>query len=291
MTEGQSCPICQEPVKSGWRICPNCGHENTSLALQIRCRVCSLRAPAKLSICPHCGAKLEPKPTPYWQISLGVIAVVGLILGMVRFGPALAQGAEQVTLLVNPPTETPTLTVTTTPTSTSTPTLTPTPTDTATPTSTATFTPSPTPTETETPTPTNTLLPGEPTATDTPTITPTPTPRFKKPLLRGPADGKLFGKDEEIILRWEDMGQLAPNEYYAVRMTWQQDGQVAYGGSNVKDTFWEIPPDQYWGLADEFTGRKYEWYVYIEQIATNEEGRQVGRPVSEVSDTLSFLWQ
>jgi hypothetical protein len=107
----------------------------------------------------------------------------------------------------------------------------------------------------------------------------------------GPDNGRLFGRDEELVLRWESLGQLGPNEYYAVRMTWQQDGQLAYGGTNVKDNFWIVPPNLYWGLADQFTGRKYEWYVYIEEITTDETGKQVGRPISEVSDPLFFLWQ
>lgn len=92
-------------------------------------------------------------------------------------------------------------------------------------------------------------------------------------------------------MRWQDMGTLAPNEWYAVRLIWQQDGQLAFGGTNVKDNFWIVPPELYWGLADQFTGRKYEWYVFIEEISTNENGQQVGRPVSEVSDRLNFLWQ
>ena len=36
---------------------------------------------------------------------------------------------------------------------------------------------------------------------------------------------------------------------------------------------------------------EYEWYVYVEEITTDGNGQQVGRPVSDVSDTLSFLWQ
>jgi hypothetical protein len=110
-------------------------------------------------------------------------------------------------------------------------------------------------------------------------------------VLLGPKDGRLFGHEEELILRWEDMGPLGPNEFYAVRMTWQQDGQPAYGGTNVRDNFWIIPSDLYLGLADEFTGRQYEWYIYIEEISTDENGQQVGRPISEVSDTRDFLWQ
>ena len=92
-------------------------------------------------------------------------------------------------------------------------------------------------------------------------------------------------------MRWQDMGVLGPNEYYAIRMTWQQDGQLAYGGTNVKNTFWLIPPDLYWGLADEFTGRRYDWYVYIEEITTDDNGQQIGRPVSDVSETHYFFWQ
>jgi hypothetical protein len=107
----------------------------------------------------------------------------------------------------------------------------------------------------------------------------------------GPEDGQIYGRELPLMLQWEDLGPLGPNEFYAVRITWQQNGQIAYGGANIRETFWIVPPDTYWGLADEFTGRKYEWYVYVEEIATDENGQQVGRPVSDVSDTLSFLWQ
>jgi hypothetical protein len=180
---------------------------------------------------------------------------------------------------------TPTFTPTTTPTPTSTPT------ETATPTPTQTHTPTRTPTLTRTPTPTDTPVPGAPTATSTPTITPTPTPKFGQPEILGPADGRLFGRDEELILRWKDMGTLGENEFYAIRMTWRQDNQLSYGGTNTKNNFWQIPPELYWGLADEFTGREYEWYLYVEEIATNDDGQQIGRPVSDVSETSTFLWQ
>jgi hypothetical protein len=129
-----------------------------------------------------------------------------------------------------------------------------------------------------------------PQPTDTPTITPTPTPRFGKPVLIGPENGKIFGQTEELILRWEDMGTLTSNETYAVRLTWLQNGEISFGGTNVKENFWKVPPDIYWGLADQFTGRKYEWYVFVEAI-TNEGGNQVAKPVSPVSDRRTFLWQ
>ncbi len=222
------------------------------------------------------------------QLSLGAVVLIGLVFGFMQLWPAMAAAPRRVALIINPPTPTATATATATATSTSTstPTYTPssTPTETATPTSTATPTGTPTPTPTETPF-------GAPTATNTPTLTPTPTPRFGKPVLLGPKENRVYSRDEELVLRWRDMGPLKENEWYAVRMNWMQDGQLAFGGTNVKDNFWVVPPDQYWGLADQFTGRKYEWVVFIEEIVTEADGSQIGRPVSELSDSLTFLWQ
>ena len=265
MSNKPHCPDCQHPVKPDWHVCPECGRKRPATPGSIHCRVCGLRTPGELHTCPHCGAALLPKPAPYLQLGLGVIVVGSLIFGFLRYQDALSQRADELTLLINSPTPT----VTTTPTSTNTPTATPTSTatatdtPTATPTETATSTPTSTTTPTITPTPTETPL-GAPTATETPTITPTPTARFNKPVLLGPADGKLFGRQEEVVLRWENLGTLGPDEWYAIRLSWQEDGQLAFGGHNLKDNFWVVPPDLYWGLADEFTGRKYEWFVFIE---------------------------
>lgn len=286
------CPNCHSELEPGWQSCPKCGFSKTKQSeTTIRCKNCSRRAPDNLLVCPHCGANLEPKPFPVLQFSLVAVLVGGLIFGGIWLGPWLQAGTHEVAVFINPPTPTPTFTVTPTFTPTPTHTPSPTPTETLTPTPSPTLTPTRTPTLTPTPTETNTPVPGAPTETPTPTITPTPTPKFGKPVVLGPTDGKLFGRGEELILRWQDMGPLADNEYYAVRLTWQQDGQLAYGGTNIKNNFWVIPSDLYWGLADEFTGRKYEWYVYVEEITTDANGQKIARPASDVSDTYSFLWQ
>lgn len=219
-----------------------------------------------------------------------------MIFGFLQYETEVTAGFNQVVLLLSSPTPTPTATGTSTPTATGTATATPTATRTATSTATATATPTNTATPTASATPTETTVPtatplGNPTATNTPTITPTPTPRFSAPVLLGPANGKLFGKEEEVVLRWENIGPLDDNQWYAVRMTWEQRGQLAFGGHNLKDNFWVVPPQLYWGLADEFTGRRYEWFVFIEEISTDESGVQAGRPVSPLSETSTFLWQ
>jgi len=286
------CPNCQNPVEPGWRVCPQCGFTKTDdTAKTIRCKVCGRRARPNFLVCPHCGANLEPKPLPILQLGLAAVIIVGLTFGWMQLGPRLTSGAKAVTLAINPPTPTPTFTLTPTftPSPTSTPTATPTETSTPVPSATPTETSTPVPTETPTATPTP--RPGAPTATATSTITPTPTPKFGKPVILGPADGKLYGRHDELVLRWQEMGALADNEFYAVRMTWQQNGQLTYGGTNTKNNFWVVPPDMYWGLADEFTGRKYEWYVYVEETITDANGQKIARPASDVSDTYSFMWQ
>ncbi len=287
MSTDYTCPNCGEHVKPDWNLCPNCGQAKPIDLGRIRCRVCGRWAMATLHTCPECGAHLEAKPLPILQFSLGVLIVLGLIFGVMQVRPILFNSAEQVALMVNPPTATatPTNTTTPTPTATSTPTATPTPTVTPTGTRPPTETPTATPEPTDTP-----VIVATPEPSATPTVTPTPTPRFGKPVLLGPPTDKIYSRSEDLVLRWQDMGLLAPNESYAIRLTWLQNGQISFGGTNVKENFWIVPPDLYWGLADQFTGRKYEWYVFVEAITT-ENGQQVAKPVSEVSDRWTFLWQ
>lgn len=287
MAADYTCPNCGAPVKPDWSLCPQCGHSKPITLGRIRCRVCGRPAAATLHTCPECGARLEAKPLPLLQISLGALLLFGLVWGGIQLKPVLFSSTEQVALMVNPPTATATPTHTATPTATATSTSTNTPTPTATPT--GTRPPTATPTLTPTPTDTPVIVPTQG-PTDTPTPTPTPTPRFGKPVLLGPTGDEIYSRSEELVLRWQDMGPLAPNETYAVRLTWSQNGQLSFGGTNVKENFWIVPPDLYWGLADEFTGRKYEWYVFVEAITT-ENGQQVAKPVSDVSDRWTFLWQ
>ncbi len=287
MSTSFTCSNCQQAIKPEWALCPNCGQAQPATRGQVRCRHCGRSAVGTLHTCPQCGANLEAKPWPVVPIIVSALILIGLIVLVWQVTPTVSTSAEQVAVMVNPPTATATPTDTATPTSTATSTPTDTPTPTITPTGTRppTDTPTPTATATETPQIFPTFTP-----TGTPTVTPTPKPRFGKPVLIGPEDGKMFGRNEELVLRWEDMGKLGPNETYAVRLTWLQNGQISFGGTNVKENFWIVPADIYWGLADQFTGRKYEWYVFVEAITT-EGDQKVAKPVSEVSDRQTFLWQ
>lgn len=258
----------------------------------ITCKYCNQVSQSTYQICPHCGANLEPKPFPYVSWAAGLVTVGLVIWVFLTLNPVIQEQTESVTNLINPPTETPTATVTHTPTLI--PTATPTNTPTNTPTSTSTSTPTntPAPTETSTPTETPTPLPTKPNEpTFTPTPTPTPTPRFKEIILIGPEEGERFEAGHQIELKWESVGPLAENEWYAVRMSWLENNVPAYGGTNTKDTSWLVPKEQYYGKADLGSGRYYEWYVVIERTTTDQSGNKNGSPISDPSETRIFFWQ
>ena len=94
------------------------------------------------------------------------------------------------------------------------------------------------------------------------------------------------------MLSWEPAGKLAEDEWYAVRLSWSENGSFSQrGGNNLKGTSWRIPADFYYGKADHATGRAYEWYVYVEQVTEAEDGQRVGEPVSPFSETRVLYWQ
>jgi RNA polymerase subunit RPABC4/transcription elongation factor Spt4 len=290
------CPRCRSLVQTEWSLCPTCGLSHPSRRGKIKCRICGARTNSSYNVCPTCGADLEPAPFPLWpprryiafvKIVGGAFLVAGIVFGAMLVRPGLERGTNQVITFFMP-TSTPTATATGTSTATPTPSSTPTTTPTSTPLPTSTATPTATPTVSISPT---LALPA--TATPTPTPTPTPAPRFLAPVLVSPPDGEIFvGREQSVVLIWESVGLLAEDEWYAVRLSWSENGAFSQrGGNNLKETSWQIPADFYWGKADHETGRAYEWYVYVEQVTETEDGRRVGEPVSPPSETRVLYWQ
>jgi len=151
---------------------------------------------------------------------------------------------------------------------TATPTARPTQTPTPAPTATAlgavvpTATPRPSETPTAAPTATPTPLPPTFTPTAAPTATPTPpspTPTralHPAPVLLSPPEGMHFEPQETIVLRWTDVGPLADDEWYVVRIPHERGEEVGV----TRETRWQVPA--YVWLLRPPSGRLY-WSVSV----------------------------
>jgi hypothetical protein len=178
-----------------------------------------------------------------------------------------------------PPTSTPTaLPVTNTPLP---------PTETATPIATDTPPPTDTPVPVDTPTsaPTNTFTPALPVETPTPTDTPTPAMKYAAPVLLEPEDRAEFIEGNIIVLRWQSVGELAPDEQYAVRLIYSFQNETTFQGTNIKETGWTIPTSLY-GQVDG-PENIYEWFVVVERL--NDDGS--GTAISPESERRTFTWK
>ena len=112
-------------------------------------------------------------------------------------------------------------------------------------------------------------------------------------VFRPVVDGKCSQRSHQfVVLSWEPAGELAKDEWYAVRISWAENGTLSQrGGNNLKETSWQIPADFYWGKADHESGRAYEWYVYVERVTEADDGEKVGEPVSSFSETRVLYWR
>lgn len=230
----------------------------------------------------------QREPTP----EVGVDAASAPAVIVTAQTPDLAT-SELTDSSLNSPLATPTLPPTNTPTLLP-PTHTPLPTETATPVPEEV---QPPPTDTPVPVPTDTPLPPDtpspqpppatqvPTETPTPAVTPTPTLKYQAPVLTEPKNDANFIAGNTIVLRWQPVGPLAPDEQYAVRMIYPYNGQPTYQGGQTKATEWIVPLSLY-GQIDPPDNR-YEWFVVVERL--NDDGS--GTAISPESERWRFVWR
>ena len=165
-------------------------------------------------------------------------------------------------------------------------TVTPIPTDTPLPTDTPIpVTDTPAPTDTPVSLPTNTLAPPDPEESPTSEATATPAIKYGAPILLGPEEGFEFIRGNTIVLRWQPVGELAPDEQYAVRMSYRYNAETVFQGANIKETEWTVPLSLF-GQVDP-PENLYEWFVVIERI--NDDGS--GTAISPESDKRKFTWK
>lgn len=145
-----------------------------------------------------------------------------------------------------------------------------------------TATPTPEPATTATLVPTDTPVGGE--ISPGPTATSTPQLKYPAPVLLEPEDG---GTVPGMInyLKWEPVGPLADDEWYAVRLVFLQQGESVYQGDQIKASEWRVP-DRFYYQADG-PALEYRWYVFVER--QNPDGSTT--PLSPESETFVFRWE
>ncbi len=227
--------------------------------------------------------ELEDGPTVTPQ------AVVTIVISTEE--PPVSPVFESPVSPVDSPLATPTLPPTNTPTPLP-PTNTPLPTETASPIL-EVEQPPPTdiPVPTDTPIPLDTPTPEPPPATPIPADTPTPetppTPamKYQAPVLLEPKNDFGFIAGNTVVLRWQPVVELAPDEQYAVRMIYTFHNKVTYQGGQTKSAEWVVPISLY-GQIDPPENR-YEWFVVVERL--NNDGS--GTAISPESERWTFTWK
>ena len=276
----ESCRWCGASVSPKDVLCPRCGARLRRESAT--CRRCRREIRSGLAVCPNCGEDLLRRRIP-WKLIGGLGGVFGAAV-LVYLVLTLVPLPFELPFVAAAPTATPTEVI-----------LPPTPTATATlrpPTSTPTRRASATPVITATATVSATVTPG---LTTTPTASPTETPglKYAAPKLIEPQDQSDWAPDHPLIfsygtrieLKWEAVGTLAADEWYAVELAYvDRNGQPAVGGGWSKETTWRVPDDLYERMGGD---RSVEWTV---TVVAGTSGSGEGRAISPPSETWMFRW-
>jgi hypothetical protein len=120
-------------------------------------------------------------------------------------------------------------------------------------------------------------------ATELATVVLTPTFKYPAPVLLEPVNhGAVQGK--LCILKWEPVGPLADDEYYALRLVYLQQGKPVYQGDQLKITDYRMP-ERFYYQADG-PALEYKWFVFVER--SNADGSTT--QLSPESETFAFRW-
>jgi hypothetical protein len=109
--------------------------------------------------------------------------------------------------------------------------------------------------------------------------------KYGAPVLVEPKEGAEFIEGNIIALRWQSVGELAPDEQYAVRLIYSFQQETTFQGSNLRETEWTIPVSLY-GQVDG-PENLYVWFVVVERL--NDDGS--GTTISPESERRTFTWK
>ncbi len=140
--------------------------------------------------------------------------------------------------------------------------------------------------------PTPTVRPATATASpaDAPiATTQSPGMKYAAPKLLSPEPEAVFsGQYDKIVLQWQPVGNLAPDEFYDVTIRYFVGDEPRYWGSGlIKDTSWQVPVEAGYGHAgkDEFW-----WWVTVRKGGTAQNGKP-DLALSPSSEERIFYWR
>ena len=101
---------------------------------------------------------------------------------------------------------------------------------------------------------------------------------------------QFAGEEAVIQLQWEPIASLGPDDWYAVRIRFIQNGLPEFSGKDLRGTLWQIESELFYHKADP-PERRYEWEVTLVRKVTDAEGNEVIIPLSLPSETRVFYWK
>jgi hypothetical protein len=109
--------------------------------------------------------------------------------------------------------------------------------------------------------------------------------------LRSPEEGHLFSFRDNVLLEWEPVGQLAPDEYYVPTVAWERFGETVYDETPwIKETRWLMSEHQY--LLELSDNGEFRWAVRVmRRTGINDAGKPAGTPRSPLSEVRTLLWK
>lgn len=110
-------------------------------------------------------------------------------------------------------------------------------------------------------------------------------------MLTSPTNGQVFSGQDTITLRWQPVGELAPNEYYVPTVAYTHLGETWYDETPwSKETAWTLSDHRY--LLDLSDDGQFRWGVrVIARTGINDEGRPEGLAASPLSEVWTLVWK
>ena len=108
------------------------------------------------------------------------------------------------------------------------------------------------------------------------------------PELLEPAMGKRFsGTDEPVVLRWQPVKELAPDEYYQVMVEYDYIEGMYSEKLATRETWIELPLSLY----ETPNCQAFDWHVRLmRQTGVSQDGQIQGEPVSYDSLMPYLVW-